>query len=238
MVRARWKVLVATIGLLALGASIGYAAIPSGSGVISTCRNVNGGLRVIDKEGGASCAGGETLLEWSTSGGTGSAGPPGPAGPAGAQGSAGPAGPAGPPGDNGTPSLGYFSNQNESRYRLRTRSNDGRTIPWRTIDSLIRLPRGLYVVTARVVVADHGESGYARCQLRTAGSSTGRVIDYINVSEGPATLMGGADVSRAASTNLQLQCVTWTTLHAAPHADMHASDPRISAVKVGDLVSS
>ena len=71
MTRARWKILLATIALLSVGAGIGYSAIPSGSGVISACRNANGGLRVIDREGGASCVQGEVLLEWSTSGGTG-----------------------------------------------------------------------------------------------------------------------------------------------------------------------
>jgi hypothetical protein len=61
-------------------AGIGYAAIPSASGVLSACKKADGSIKLIDKEGGASCGGGQQLVQWNVQP---PAGPQGPAGPAG-----------------------------------------------------------------------------------------------------------------------------------------------------------
>jgi hypothetical protein len=242
MARARWKVFVATIGLLALGASIGYAAIPSGGGVISTCRNVNGGLRVIDREAGASCAGGESLLEWSTSGGTGSTGPAGPAGPAGPQGPAGATGPAGPPGVDGTASVGRVSRSSnqEARFDLYHRGEKGVSQPWRTIEEL-RVPRGSYVAFARIVVESvngRANRDTVRCQLKTAAAS----VDSTSLSLAPGEfdaipLTGAVGPPRSGSIVLQLQCYSpnpvFTGLSRDERAVLRAYGPKISAVQVG-----
>lgn len=64
-------------------AGVAYASIPDSSGVIHGCYQTNkGSLRVIDSS--ASCAVGETALNWSQTGPPGAQGvqgPPGPAGP-------------------------------------------------------------------------------------------------------------------------------------------------------------
>jgi hypothetical protein len=60
-----------------------YAAIPSGSGVISACKRNDGTIKLIDKEAGQSCTGSQQLVEW---GEQGPVGPQGPQGPAGAPG--------------------------------------------------------------------------------------------------------------------------------------------------------
>ena len=51
-------------------ADIGWASIPNSSTkIISSCyTNTTGALRVIDKQGGATCNAGETLLEWNSRG--------------------------------------------------------------------------------------------------------------------------------------------------------------------------
>lgn len=59
-------------------ASVAWAAIPSGSGVISGCYNdATGALRVIDADAGATCKPAERELQWSQ---TGPQGPPGASG--------------------------------------------------------------------------------------------------------------------------------------------------------------
>jgi hypothetical protein len=53
------------VGALIVGAGVSWASIPDSGGVISACyNNTNGSLRVIDAEGGASCSGNETALNW------------------------------------------------------------------------------------------------------------------------------------------------------------------------------
>ena len=249
MVRTRWKFVLATIALLSIGVGIGDSAIPSGSGVISTCRNVNGGLRVIDREGGASCGGGETLLEWSTSGGTGSAGPSGPAGPAGPAGPQGPAGatgPAGPAGEDGTPSIGRvsISSNQEARLVLSHRGDKGISQPWRTIEEL-RLPRGAYVAFARVVVesvSGRANRDTVRCQLRTAAA----VVDTTSLSLAPGEfeaipLTGAVGPPRSGPILLQLQCYgpspVMSGLALDERAVIRAYGPKISAVRVGEVAA-
>jgi len=77
---------IATAAAAALAAGgVAYAAIPdSTTGVITSCRDASGGLRVIDKQSGATCPAGTTQLEWNQrglQGPTGMRGPQGPAGP-------------------------------------------------------------------------------------------------------------------------------------------------------------
>lgn len=80
--------------VLAGGAAVGVAAIPSTDGTISGCYKTNtGDLRVIDA-GAESCKNGERAIQWNQAG---AAGPQGPKGDPGPQ---GPPGPAGPAGDN------------------------------------------------------------------------------------------------------------------------------------------
>jgi len=68
-------------------AGVGYAAIPSASGVISACRIADGSVKLIDKENGETCGAGKQLVEWNVQGPVGPAGPQGPIGPVGPPGS-------------------------------------------------------------------------------------------------------------------------------------------------------
>jgi hypothetical protein len=77
-------------------AGVGYAAIPSASGVISACKKADGSVRLIDKEAGQFCLASQQLVEWNKQGPQGPIGPQGPVGPQGPQGPAGSsAGPTG-----------------------------------------------------------------------------------------------------------------------------------------------
>ena len=67
----------AAVAAVAAG-SVAWAAIPSGSGVISGCyKEASGALRVIDADAGAACKPAERELQWSQ---TGPPGPPGASG--------------------------------------------------------------------------------------------------------------------------------------------------------------
>ncbi len=247
---SRRALFVATLSLLALGAGIGWAAVPDSAGVIHGCRNANGGLRLIDTEVGGACGSGETLLSWSQHGPAGAAGSQGPAG------AQGPAGPSGPAGGVGSASLGRASSFREpvtgSAPLTILPHRAGPSTRWRTLATL-RLTTGKYIVFARVnVQADIGfERIYGmrvRCKLFQPGS-TGGVPDWtqVNVWERPAAahgdganvfLMGPADVSRAAATTLQLQCLVEDRQNDAlvDRVRIRASGARITAIRVGDLV--
>jgi uncharacterized membrane protein len=97
------------VGIVALAVSAGvatlaYASIPDGNGVIHACYGVNGhgqvdgnaSLRVIDpastNTNGQACKNNEKALDWSQTGPTGATGPQGPQGPTGATGPQGPEG--------------------------------------------------------------------------------------------------------------------------------------------------
>src|SRR5690242_1169427 len=67
--------IVAILALITALGGVAVASIPSGDGTIHGCYNGQGALRVIDADGGATCAPGETALNWNQTG------PPGPAGP-------------------------------------------------------------------------------------------------------------------------------------------------------------
>jgi hypothetical protein len=80
----RALLVVGAVSLLAAG--LGYAAIPGANGVISGCYDSKtGALRVLDREGGASCDSKEASLEWNR---TGPQGPQGQSGPQGSPGTA------------------------------------------------------------------------------------------------------------------------------------------------------
>jgi hypothetical protein len=65
--RAR-RVLVLSVGLIALAAGIAYATIPDSAGTIHGCYGSNGQLRVIDPSTGGACKNNETGLDWSQRG--------------------------------------------------------------------------------------------------------------------------------------------------------------------------
>ena len=246
---SRHVLIAAALGLLALGAGIGWAAVPDSAGVIHGCRNANGGLRIIDTDAGGACGAGEIALNWSQSGPAGPAGAAGPQGPAGAQ---GPAGPSGSAGGAGTASLGrasWFDDPVTAPAPLTTLPHlpDRGHARWRTLDTL-RLTTGKYIVFARVnVQASIGlERSYGRrvrCKLFQPGS-TGAVRDWtqVNVWTGGDSanvfLMAPTDVSRAAATTLQLQCLVDSRQNPAivDRVQVEASGARITAIRVGDLV--
>jgi hypothetical protein len=107
------------IGIAVGWVGLAIAAIPAGDATITGCyKNASGALRLIDKEGGASCSATETQITWSQRGPTGPTGPKGAAGPkgptgptgatgakggAGAKGATGPTGPKGGVGTKGDP---------------------------------------------------------------------------------------------------------------------------------------
>jgi hypothetical protein len=49
-------------------AGVGYAAIPAANGVISTCKDSKGALKVIDAEAGQTCNANQQLLTWNQQG--------------------------------------------------------------------------------------------------------------------------------------------------------------------------
>jgi hypothetical protein len=79
----RPRLAIAVLGALAAMAvaSIAWATIPGGDGVIQGCySNRNGALRVIDADAGATCGKTETAIEWSQQGPPGLPGEQGPQG--------------------------------------------------------------------------------------------------------------------------------------------------------------
>jgi hypothetical protein len=76
MVPIKRKTLAAAVGLAAVSAGVGYAAIPSAGGTISACKSSKGALKVIDAEAGQSCPDGQQLLTWNQQGPAGPQGAP------------------------------------------------------------------------------------------------------------------------------------------------------------------
>jgi hypothetical protein len=58
----RGLLIVGVIAVLAVGAGVGYAAIPDGGGVIHGCYDNKGALRVIDTQAGDTCKHNESSL--------------------------------------------------------------------------------------------------------------------------------------------------------------------------------
>lgn len=88
----RRLVVLAAVALAALGAGIGFAAVPDSSGVVHACfAKRDGALRVIDTDAGGACnTSKETPLDWNRTGPQGATGAQGASGPQGATGPAGP----------------------------------------------------------------------------------------------------------------------------------------------------
>jgi hypothetical protein len=85
----RAVIVLAILAAVVVATGVATGAIPAADGTVTGCYKAKGGaLRVIDAEGGATCATDEAKLSWNKSG------PAGPAGPAGAKGDTGPQGPA------------------------------------------------------------------------------------------------------------------------------------------------
>ena len=112
--KLRHVLMLLTLAGAGLGiVGMALAAIPSSSGVISSCYEKKAGaLRVIDAQAGAVCKSTELALAWNQVGPAGlkapqarqdHAGPSGPAGPKGPSGPAGGTGPAGPAGQDSGP---------------------------------------------------------------------------------------------------------------------------------------
>jgi hypothetical protein len=110
------KVIGGVVAIGAVGVAAAFAVgIPDASGMIHSCYDSRGGLRVIDPSSGGACdRHGETALDWNQAGAQGPvgpagpqgvAGPPGIAGPQGVAGPQGPIGPAGPSGGGGLPTV-------------------------------------------------------------------------------------------------------------------------------------
>jgi hypothetical protein len=72
------------IAVLAI-AGVGDAAIPSGNGTISACKDNKGAVKVIDTEAGQSCPANQQLLNWNQQGPAGPQGAPGTPGVSGVQ---------------------------------------------------------------------------------------------------------------------------------------------------------
>jgi len=90
------------MGLVAAGIAAVAVGIPNSDGIISSCYDQKGNLRVVTDP--SQCTARETALLWHQAGQAGPAGPAGPIGPQGPQGIGGPKGgigPAGPQGEQG-----------------------------------------------------------------------------------------------------------------------------------------
>lgn len=92
-------------GALAIGATLGYAAIPDEGGVIHACYKDNGDLRVIDPSKGDTCKQNEVALDWNEKGVNGDTGPQGLKGDKGDVGATGPQGERGLQGEAGPTGL-------------------------------------------------------------------------------------------------------------------------------------
>jgi hypothetical protein len=88
------KGILVTVGLLFVGAGVGWATIPSSNGQISGCyHKASGALRVINAESGETCnANSELPISWNEAGPKGTTGPRGSTGPQGPTGDAGASG--------------------------------------------------------------------------------------------------------------------------------------------------
>jgi len=90
---------LALAGLVSVGVAAVTIGIPNSDGVISSCYDPKGNLRVVTDT--SQCTAKETALVWHQAGQQGPVGPAGPIGPQGIRGFAGPQGPVGPAGPQG-----------------------------------------------------------------------------------------------------------------------------------------
>lgn len=87
------------LGLVAAGIAAVAVGIPNSDGIISSCYDQKGNLRVVTDP--SQCTARETALLWHQAGQAGPIGPQGPQGIGGPKGGIGPTGPAGPQGEQG-----------------------------------------------------------------------------------------------------------------------------------------
>ena len=200
------KVLLA--GVVAMATMVGVASsAPSGGGVIRSCFDKNGSLRILDATTHTSleCQRGETPLEWNTVGPAGPVGPTGhdgPPGPPGPVGSVGPVGPVGPQGAAGAPGPAGPAGPSFARGHFRS-DPQFLTESFQTLASL-DLPKGHYVLSAKLDAYETEALGsevwqIVTCRLRgqKAGQDGAATLDVVRFEvndEAPeraaATLMG------------------------------------------------
>ncbi len=185
--RRTGKVLLA--GVVAVASMAGVAASASSGGVIRSCFDKRGALRVLDPSthATAECQRGETPLEWNVVGPVGPAGPAGPTGhdgPAGPPGPAGPAGPAGPQGAVGAPGPAGPAGPSFARGHFRSKAHV-LTDEFQTLAS-VDLPKGYYVLTAKLDAYEPEALGsevwqIVTCRLRgqKAGQDGANTLDVV-----------------------------------------------------------
>lgn len=245
---------IALSGTLA-AVGVGYAAIPSGDGVIHSCYNASanpsGQLRVIDAEAGAKCSKNEKALDFNQRGPKGDKGDKGDTGPQGPQGGPGPQGPQGlpgPKGDKGDPCLptdpacvgpkgdkgdpGAAGPAGPSDAYI-GRNDNGASISGSGATLVtLNLPAGVYAVWAKADVENFDSDDQdARCTISTG--ETGRVR-----LGGAAALLDITDGPNASQVVLQdlltLNAPGGLTLHCSTHFGS-AIQAKITAVKVGAI---
>lgn len=206
--------LLASATVLA-AAGIGYAAIPSGDGVIHSCYNASsnpsGQLRVIDAEAGAKCGKNERVLNFNQTGPQGPKGEKGDQGIQGIQGEKGDPGVQGPQGIQGVPGekgdKGDPGPATAPAYFLTgiaTNIGDGGR-ETKTVATL-NLPAGRWALTAPLMfVNNDGDDQAFSCTFAGATFSGGRVSN------------GGFNLIRGGLESESLTIGTTTTL-AAPTA--------------------
>lgn len=185
----------------ALTASIAYASIPDGAGVIHGCYSkISGALRVIDTAKGQKCSGTELALTWSQTGPKGTTGARGPTGktgsigPKGTTGAVGATGPRGPSGTSGTRGpTGVQGTAGETgprgpsdAYVFYKQSADIGPVSYPNSEGFVAgqldLPAGSYVIDGRFTPSLNNSEIDAYCYLEPAGtygSASGPENDYV-----------------------------------------------------------
>lgn len=218
---------VALAGVLALTLTGGaVAAIPGADGTIQSCYGADGAVRIVEGETnpGRICNPGETHLAW---GQKGPAGATGPAGPKGATGATGPQGPAGP-------SFVWARFRNQNLYPAM----------WFTTVARLKLPKGLYRVSAKTVAFQDEVPGYEAWTLVTCrlvrNDPNGDIAEYLDQSqaevsdEGPerSTLsLDGLVYVPAADGEVAFQCKDDGGFISGPNNELRNS--KLLAQQVG-----
>ena len=226
-----------TVGGVFAITGIGWAAIPSGDGVIHSCYNASsnpsGQLRVIDAEAGAKCAKNEKALDFNQRGSKGDTGPQGAQGPQGApgndgapgadgrdgvNGAPGPAGPAGPAGAAG-PSDAYIARC------------DGCKPLQNPAVTLVRLdlPAGTYALHGQVDIQNTDDDNQdAECKLNTGARGIVRIpgMSFDGWIEGRSQIVVEDLLTLSAPGAATLACSTYSG---------YATDAKVIAIKVGAI---
>ena len=222
---------IALLGVLA-AVGVGYAAIPSGDGVIHSCYNASsnpsGGLRVIDAEAGAKCAKNEKPLSFNQTGPQGPPGPQGPEGPQGDTGAIGAQGEPGPKGDTGATGAAGPSDAWVTKAGGTSTAGDGRFITGGLDLASVTVPQGSYTIGATLFLANlDGDPQTADCHLSTGVNNSIRLGGYqdpafkapMALSDAASFGAGGGTITlncggfAITATNTVLTAVKVTTLH-------------------------